>query len=297
MSITATGHSYVDVASGTRLDAWYPTAGVEPTRSCLAEKVGLVRGEVITTTIDLNEPPVDSADAYLRLHLLSRREVKPHGLSVDGIFGQLANVAWTTAGPCSPDRVDALRAAAGAAGHHVSVYGLDKFPRMTDYVIPSGVRIADADRVRLGAYLSDGTTVMHEGFVNFNAGTLGPAMVEGRISAGVTVGAHSDVGGGASIQGTLSGGGTETLWIGENCLLGANGGIGISLGDGCTVEAGLYVTAGTVVTLPGGELVKARLLSGRPGLLFIRNSTSGVVEVRESDPSRWGGINEALHAN
>ena len=280
MSITATGHSYLDVASGTRLDAWYPSEGVEPTRSCLAEKVGLIRGEVITTTIDLAEPPADSADAYLRLHLLSRREVKPHGLSVDGIFGQLANVAWTTAGPCSPDQVDELRAAAGTAGHHVSVYGLDKFPRMTDYVIPSGVRIADADRVRLGAYLSDGTTVMHEGFVNFNAGTLGPAMVEGRISAGVTVGAHSDVGGGASIMGTLSGGGTETLSIGEHCLLGANGGIGISLGDSCTVEAGLYITAGTVVTLPGGERVKAKLLSGRPGLLFIRNSTSGVVEVR-----------------
>lgn len=297
MSITATGHSYVDVASGTRLDAWYPVEGVDPNRSCLAEKVGLVRGEVITTTIDLDTPPADSADAYLRLHLLSRREVKPHGLSVDGIFGQLANVAWTTAGPCAPDQVDALRAAAGSAGHHVSVYGLDKFPRMTDYVIPPGVRIADADRVRLGAYLADGTTVMHEGFVNFNAGTLGPVMVEGRISAGVVVGAHSDVGGGASIQGTLSGGGKETLSIGENCLLGANGGIGISLGDGCTVEAGLYLTAGTVVTLPGGDRVKARELSGRPGLLFIRNSTSGVVEVRESDPSRWGGINEALHAN
>lgn len=297
MTITATGHSYIDVASGTRLDVWYPSEGVDPVRSCLAEKLGFVKGEVITTTIDPHSPPTDSADAYLRLHMLSRREVKPNEINIDGIFGHLANVAWTSAGPCSPEQVDALRAAAGAAGHHVQVVGLDKFPRMTDYVIPSGVRIADADRVRMGAYLAEGTTVMHEGFVNFNGGTLGPVMVEGRISQGVVVGANSDVGGGASIMGTLSGGGTEKLFIGENCLLGANAGIGISLGDGCTVEAGLYITAGTVVTLPDGERVKAKALSGRPGLLFIRNSTSGVVEVRESDPGRWGGINEALHAN
>lgn len=297
MTITATGHSYVDVASGARLDAWYPSEGVEPVRSCLVEQLGLIRGEIITTTIDPDSPPVDSADAYLRLHLLSRRDVKPNEINVEGIFGQLNNVAWTSAGPCSPDQVDALRAAAGAKGEHIQVTGLDKFPRMTDYVIPSGVRIADADRVRMGAYLAEGTTVMHEGFINFNGGTLGPAMVEGRISQGVVVGANSDIGGGASIQGTLSGGGTEKLFIGENCLLGANAGIGISLGDGCTVEAGLYITAGTVVTLPDGQKVKAKALSGRPGLLFIRNSTNGVVEVRESDPAKWGGINEALHTN
>ena len=298
MSITATGHSYVDVATGSRLDAWYPAEGVDPARTCLAEEVGLIRGEVITTTIDdLDAPPADAADAYLRLHLLSRREARPHTISVEGIFGRLANVAWTSAGPVAPDQVDRLRALAAKQGHHLSVTSVDKFPRMTDYVIPSGVRIADADRVRLGAHLAEGTTVMHEGFCNFNAGTLGPAMIEGRISQGVLVGANSDLGGSASIMGTLSGGGTEVLSVGENCLIGANAGIGISLGDGCTVEAGLYVTGGTVVTLPGGDMVKAKLLSGRSGLLFIRNSTSGAVEVRESDPSRWGGINEALHSS
>lgn len=297
MTTTAIGHSYVDVASGTRLDVWYPSEGVEPTRTCLAEDLGLTKGEVVTTTIeDLDGPASDAADAYLRLHLLSRRAVRPHAINMDGIFGQLANVAWTTGGPVTPDQVDVLRSLAAAKGHHLSVTSVDKFPRMTDYVVPSGVRIADADRVRLGAHLADGTTVMHEGFVNFNAGTLGPSMVEGRISAGVVVGANSDVGGSASIMGTLSGGGTETISVGENCLIGANAGIGISLGDGCTVEAGLYVTGGTVVTLPGGELVKAKSLSGSSGLLYIRNSTSGVVEVRPSDPSRWGGINEALHS-
>ena len=297
MTITATGHSYVDTASGARLDVWYPAEGVEPTRTCLAEELGLIRGEVITTTIeDLAAGPADAADAYLRLHLLSRREAAPHGIGMDGIFGALNNVAWTSAGPVVPDQVDQLRALAAKQGHHLSVESVDKFPKMTDYVIPSGVRIAIANRVRLGAHLADGTTVMHEGFCNFNAGTLGPAMVEGRISAGVVVGAHSDVGGGASIMGTLSGGGTETISVGENCLIGANAGIGISLGDGCTVEAGLYVTGGTVVTLPGGELAKAKNLSGRDGMLFIRNSTSGVVEVRDADPDKWGGINEALHS-
>lgn len=297
MTITATGHSYVDVATGARLDVWYPAGEVEPARTCLAEELGLIRGEVVTTTIeDLAEPPADAADGYLRLHLLSRRDATPHSINMDGIFGQLANVAWTSAGPVVPDQVDRLRSLAAKKGHHLSVTSVDKFPRMTDYVIPAGVRIADADRVRLGAHLAEGTTVMHEGFVNFNAGTLGPSMVEGRISAGVVVGANSDVGGGASIMGTLSGGGTETISVGENCLLGANSGIGISLGDGCTIEAGLYVTGGTVVTLPGGELAKAKNLSGSSGLLFIRNSVSGAVEAREADPSRWGGINEALHS-
>jgi len=265
MTITATGHSYIDVESGTRLEAWYPAEGVNPARSCLAEKVGLIRGEVITTTIDsLDEPVADIADAYLRLHLLSRREAKPNSINLDGIFG---------------------------------FTGLDKFPRMTDYVIPSGVRIADADRVRLGAHLADGTTVMHEGFCNFNAGTLGPAMVEGRISASVVVGANSDVGGGASIMGTLSGGGKERITVGENCLIGANGGIGISLGDNCTVAAGVYVTAGTKVLMPDGSIVAARRLSGRDDMLLLQNSVTGAVELRVSNPERWGGINEDLHAN
>ncbi len=298
MSITATGHSYVDVASGTRLDAWYPAEGREPKRSCLAEQVGMIRGEVITTTItDLAAPATDLADAYLRLHLLSRREIAPHGANLDGVFGLLTNCAWTSAGAVLPDRVDELRALAAETGVNVNVTSVDKFPRMTDYVIPSGVRIADADRARLGAHLADGTTVMHEGFVNFNAGTLGPAMVEGRISAGVVVGAHSDIGGSASIMGTLSGGGKETITIGEHCLLGANSGIGISLGDHCTVEAGLYVTAGTRVTLPDGSVVKGKDISGRSGMLLIRNSTTGVVEMRVADPGRWEGINAELHSN
>jgi 2,3,4,5-tetrahydropyridine-2-carboxylate N-succinyltransferase len=297
MTITAVGHSYVDVATGTRLDAWYPAEGVDPARSCLAEELGLVRGEVITTTIDdLDAPPVDLGDAYLRLHLLSRREAKPNTISMEGIFGKLTNVAWTSAGPVLPEQVDQLRSLAAKHGQHVTVESVDKFPKMTDYVIPSGVRLAIADRARLGAHLADGTTVMHEGFCNFNAGTLGPAMVEGRISQGVVVGAHSDVGGGASIMGTLSGGGTEVISVGENCLIGANGGIGISLGDGCTVAAGVYVTAGTPVTLPDGTVVKAKELSGRDGMLFIHNTVTGAIEVRESDPERWGGINEALHS-
>lgn len=298
MTITATGHSYIDVESGTRLEAWYPAEGVNPARSCLAEKVGLIRGEVITTTIDsLDEPVADIADAYLRLHLLSRREAKPNSINLDGIFGFMTNVAWTTAGPVLPDQVDELRSRAAAEGRHVQVTGLDKFPRMTDYVIPSGVRIADADRVRLGAHLADGTTVMHEGFCNFNAGTLGPAMVEGRISASVVVGANSDVGGGASIMGTLSGGGKERITVGENCLIGANGGIGISLGDNCTVAAGVYVTAGTKVLMPDGSIVAARRLSGRDDMLLLQNSVTGAVELRVSNPERWGGINEDLHAN
>jgi len=254
------------------------------------------RVAVVTVLADLDVAPTDAHDVYLRLHLLSSRRVAPHGLSLDGQFGLLANVVWTNRGPADPDGFDEARTALRARGERIEVAGIDKFPRMTDYVVPSGVRIANADRVRLGAHLADGTTVMHEGFVNFNAGTLGPSMVEGRISAGVVVGADSDIGGGASIMGTLSGGGTETLSIGKGTLLGANGGIGISLGDGCVVEAGLYVTAGTLVTAPDGAVVKARELSGRPGLLFIRNSTTGVVEVRPRRGS-WGELNAALHRN
>jgi 2,3,4,5-tetrahydropyridine-2-carboxylate N-succinyltransferase len=251
----------------------------------------------ITTTIaDLSLPPVDTHDAYLRLHLLSHRLVQPNTISLDGIFGLLQNVAWTQRGPVAPDALDAAQLRARAAGAPLLVHSLDKFPRMVDYVVPAGVRIADADRVRLGAHLADGTTVMHEGFVNFNAGTLGSAMVEGRISQGVVVGEGTDLGGGSSTQGTLSGGGKEVVRIGARCLIGANGGVGISLGDDCVVEAGLYVTAGTQVTLPDGRVVKARELSGQANLLFIRNSTTGVVEVRP----RAGGsveLNAALHAN
>mgnify|MGYP001440688290 CR=1 FL=1 len=251
---------------------------------------------VLTVIPDLAQPPGDAHDAYLRLHLLSHRLVAPRELNMDGVFGILANVVWTSAGPCSPAGFEDVRLRHLATGVRLQVFGVDKFPRMTDYVVPGGVRIADADRVRLGAHLAEGTTVMHEGFVNFNAGTLGASMVEGRISAGVVIGEDSDLGGGASVMGTLSGGGTQVIRVGERCLVGANAGIGISLGDGCVVEAGLYVTAGTRVTLPDGAVVKAGELSGREGLLYRRNSVSGAVEVlpRTGD---WGGLNEALHAN
>jgi 2,3,4,5-tetrahydropyridine-2-carboxylate N-succinyltransferase len=304
-------------ADGQVLDTWYPTGklglGVledqdQPTNTPLptADLVGLHAGQpevpglrtagVVTVIGSLADAPKDAFDAYLRLHLLSHRLIRPHEANLDGIFGLLANVAWTSAGPCPADRVDELRLAERAAGRLLTVFGVDKFPRMVDYVVPPGVRIADGDRVRLGAHLAAGTTVMHEGFVNFNAGTLGSSMVEGRISAGVVVGDGSDIGAGSSIMGTLSGGGKEVVRIGERCLLGANAGIGISLGDDCVVEAGCYVTAGSKITLPDGRVVKARELSGVAGLLFWRNSVTGALEAR---PRIGTGIelNPALHAN
>ncbi|WP_106848486.1 2,3,4,5-tetrahydropyridine-2,6-dicarboxylate N-succinyltransferase [Blastococcus sp. Marseille-P5729] len=255
-----------------------------------------VRQVVVHTQIgSLADAPADAYDAYLRLHLLSVRVIKPHEANMDGIFGKLTNVVWTNHGPCQVGGFEAVRARLRSRGP-VTVYGVDKFPRMVDYVVPSGVRIADADRVRLGAHLAEGTTVMHEGFVNFNAGTLGNAMVEGRISAGVVVGNDSDIGGGASIMGTLSGGGKETITIGERCLIGANGGVGISLGDDCVVEAGCYVTAGSKVVMPDGSTKKGSELSGQNGILFIRNSVTGAIEAR---PRKSDGVvlNEALHAN
>lgn len=298
---------------GTTLDAWYPrprlgpnTTGSLPDSALLglegSDDARGVRRVVVLREIDLDAAPLDAADAYLRLHLLSHRLVRPHGLNLDGVFGLLSNVVWTNHGPCSPDWFEATRAALMVRGP-VTVYGVDKFPRMVDYVVPSGVRIADADRVRLGAYLAEGTTVMHEGFCNFNAGTLGVSMVEGRISAGVVIGDGSDIGGGASIMGTLSGGGKQVISVGKRSLLGANAGIGISLGDDCVVEAGLYLTAGAKVILAGQTdeagkplTVKAHELSGRDNLLFRRNSVSGAIEVVE----RAGvgiELNSALHAN
>jgi 2,3,4,5-tetrahydropyridine-2,6-dicarboxylate N-succinyltransferase len=298
----AHGLSTVDVASGRVLDAYYaaPAIGTTEPGGAVAnggeDDVRGVRIEPVATVIeDLGSPPADVADAYLRLHLLSHRLVRPNGLNLEGIFGVLPNVAWTSLGPVEIDQVPAAREHARAKGINLMVLGVDKFPRMVDYVIPGGVRIADADRVRLGAHLAEGTTVMHEGFCNYNAGTLGASMVEGRISAGVVVGDGSDIGGGASIMGTLSGGGSQVISIGERCLLGANAGIGISLGDDCVVEAGLYVTAGTRVTLPDGEVVKALELSGASNLLFRRDSTSGTVHVLPRSGS-WGGLNAALHA-
>ena len=250
----------------------------------------------VVTEIDTAVAPQDAADVYLRLHLLSHRLAKPRTLNLDGAFGLLANVAWTSIGPVALDVVDEVREALRRKGEHLTVHGVDKFPRMTDYVVPSGVRIADASRVRLGAHLAEGTTVMHEGFCNFNAGTLGASMVEGRISAGVIVGNGSDIGGGASIMGTLSGGGKEMITVGERCLLGANSGLGISLGDDSIIEAGLYITAGTLVRLPDATTVKARELSGVTNMLFRRNSTTGTVEAVTRTGS-WGGLNAALHRN
>ena len=250
----------------------------------------------VSLVIDTDAAPADSADAYLRLHLLSHRLMKPRSMNLDGIFGHLQNVAWTDRGPVAVDAIESVQWNLARKGRPLTVHGVDKFPRMVDYVVPSGVRIADASRVRLGAHLSAGTTVMHEGFCNFNAGTLGASMVEGRISQGVIVGDGSDIGGGASIMGTLSGGGKEQVTIGERCLLGANAGIGISLGDDCVVEAGLYVTAGTTVLDPEGNVVKAKLLSGQNGLLFRRNGISGAIETSMRKGS-WGGLNADLHKN
>ena len=293
-------------ASGQVLDTYFPTPrlGVADNSAAPPALISAVvdddtrgvRTEVVLVEIDLAAPPAGTSDAYLRLHLLSHRLVRPRDLNMTGIFSSLPNVVWTSAGPCAVDGFEEVRIRMRARGEHLTVFGVDKFPRMVDYVLPTGVRIADADRVRLGAHLAEGTTVMHEGFVNFNAGTIGTSMVEGRISAGVVVGRDSDVGGGASIMGTLSGGGTEVISIGERCLLGANAGLGIALGDDCVVEAGLYLTAGTKVTLPSGDVVKARTLSGENGLLFIRNSVTGAVEMRRR---QRGGVelNAELHAN
>ena len=302
----AWGHGLATVADdGVVLDTWFPQLGFgesEPSTLPRGERQDSVRGVTVrpvSITIDTDTAPADAVDVYLRLHLLSHRLAKPRTLNLDGIFGLLANVVWTNLGPVAVDRVEAVRLHERAEGRHLAVHGVDKFPRMTDYVIPSGVRIADADRVRLGAHLASGTTVMHEGFCNFNAGTLGTSMVEGRITAGVVVGDGSDIGGGASIIGTLSGGGTHQVSIGERCLLGAESGIGISLGDECVVEAGLYVTAGTLVAVhgPNGvDVVKARELSGKGGLLYRRNSQSGAVEALPRS-AKWDGLNPALHAN
>ena len=302
----AYGYGVATIASdGTVLDAYFSKLGLgklsensAPDLSKLLkdDPIRATKSQVVQREIELSKAPGDAVDVYLRLHLLSHRVIKPHGASLDGLFSLLVNVVWTSHGPCQVSGFAEVREALRARDGFITVYGVDKFPRMVDYVIPEGVRIADGDRVRLGAYLASGTTVMHEGFVNFNAGTLGTSMVEGRISAGVVVGEGSDIGGGASIMGTLSGGGKEVISIGKNSLLGANSGLGISLGDDCVVEAGIYVTASSKITLPDGEIVKARQLSGANNLLFRRNSTTGALEAfqRKGD---WGGLNSVLHRN
>ncbi|MCL3862598.1 2,3,4,5-tetrahydropyridine-2,6-dicarboxylate N-succinyltransferase [Actinotalea sp. K2] len=307
--LMAWGHGLatLTLGTGTVLDAWFPApalgrrpddADVPSELSALAgtDEARGVRLEVVTVEIDLSSPPAGTTDAYLRLHLLSHRLVRPHGQNLDGIFGVLPNVVWTDRGPCAVEGFESTRLRLRAAhGTAPTVHGVDKFPRMVDYVVPSGVRIADADRVRLGAHLAEGTTVMHEGFVNFNAGTLGTSMVEGRISAGVVVGDGSDIGGGASIMGTLSGGGREVISIGQRSLLGANAGLGIPLGDDCVVESGLYLTAGTKVDLEG-RVVAARELAGAHGLLFRRHSMTGAVQALRR-AGTGVDLNPALHAN
>jgi 2,3,4,5-tetrahydropyridine-2-carboxylate N-succinyltransferase len=302
-----------ETADGTTLDAWFRWLGwgeygddeMVDSHPDIDAQLGLrdrvdelrrVKIRPVRLTVDVDEPPASAADVYLRLHLLSHRLAAPRTLNLDGAFGLLTNVAWTNLGPIAVTDLEDVRLRVRLDGGWLAVHGLDKFPRMTDYVVPSGVRIADADRVRLGAHLADGTVVMHEGFVNFNGGTLGTSMVEGRISQGVVVGDGSDVGGGASIMGTLSGGGTEQVTVGERCLLGANSGIGISLGDDCVVEAGLYITAGTLVKLPDGTIAKGRYINGISNMLFIRHGQTGAIEARQRSGS-WGGLNAALHVN
>ncbi len=295
--------------TGTVLDTWFPAPalGRAPSTASAPHELATLTGrkegvaergvrlQVVRCDVDLDAPPADTSDGYLRLHLLSHRLVAPNELNLDGIFAVLPNVVWTSLGPCAVERFEQTRLALRRHGT-VQVFGIDKFPRMTDYVVPTAVRIADADRVRLGAHLAEGTTVMHEGFVNYNAGTLGASMIEGRVSAGVVVGDGSDVGGGASIMGTLSGGGKERISIGERCLIGANAGIGISLGDDCVVEAGCYVTAGSKITLADGTVAKAATLSGMAGLQFWRNSVTGALEAR-SRSGTGTELNAALHAN
>ena len=292
--------------SGQTLDCYFFSLGlgskpennqVNNFKSQLGEdSIRKVKKVPVEISIDLANAPKDVTDVYLRLHLLSHRLVKPHAVNLEGIFAILPNVVWTSAGPCAIENFEQVRSGLQNKYGNLTVFAVDKFPRMIDYVIPEGVRIADGDRVRLGAYLSSGTTVMHEGFVNFNSGTLGKSMVEGRISAGVVVGDGSDIGGGASIMGTLSGGGKEIISIGERTLLGANSGVGISLGNDCVVEAGIYVTAGSKISLPDGQVVKAKELSGANNLLFRRNSQSGALEAI-AKTGNWDGLNSVLHKN
>jgi 2,3,4,5-tetrahydropyridine-2-carboxylate N-succinyltransferase len=315
MTRTAYGFGLATTAEdGTVLDTWYPRpmlgeppVGDEvPADLRAGERTDALRGVslgAIMTRIDCDAAPASVPDAYLRLHLLSHRLMRPHGINLTGIFGVLANVAWTSQGPCAIASIEQVRMRCAAHGIRLTVHSVDKFPRMVDYVVPSGVRIADADRVRLGAYLAEGTTVMHEGFVNYNAGTLGTSMIEGRVSSGVVIGDGSDVGGGASIMGTLSGGGKEVVSLGQRSLLGANSGLGIPLGDDCVVEAGLYLTAGAKVLLVGqvGDdgapvVVKARDLAGQNGLLFRRNSMTGAIEAVRREGSGIT-LNSALHRN
>jgi 2,3,4,5-tetrahydropyridine-2,6-dicarboxylate N-succinyltransferase len=269
-------------------------------QSALAGKAVESRRPVVVTLLDTDDTASSTPEVYLKLHLISSRQARPHELKLDGIFGLLPNLAWTSEGAIDLNELPERQLKARLEGRTLEVKSVDKFPQMTDYVVPKGVRIADTARVRLGAYVGEGTTVMHEGFINFNAGTEGTSMIEGRISAGVMIGQGSDLGGGCSTMGTLSGGGNIIISVGENCLIGANAGIGIPLGDRCKVEAGLYLTAGTKVALLDDnnelvEVIKARDLANKPDLLFRRNSQTGAVECKTNKSAIE--LNEELHAN
>ena len=269
-------------------------------QSALAGKAAESRRPVVVTILETDDTASTTPEVYLKLHLISSRQARPHQLKLDGIFGLLPNLAWTSEGAIDLNELSGRQLKARLEGRTLEVKSVDKFPQLTDYVVPKGVRIADTARVRLGAYVGEGTTVMHEGFINFNAGTEGKSMIEGRISAGVMIGEGSDLGGGCSTMGTLSGGGNIIIAVGENCLIGANAGIGIPLGDRCKVEAGLYITAGTKVALLDDnnelvEVLKARDLASKPDLLFRRNSQTGAVECKSNKSAIE--LNEELHAN
>jgi 2,3,4,5-tetrahydropyridine-2-carboxylate N-succinyltransferase len=294
------GNQAIEVDGGELEALANALATIAPEQAKLAKACTESQKPVVITLLESDTQPESTPEVYLKLHLLSHRLVKPHGINLDGMFGLLPNVAWTNLGAIDLEELPEAQLQARLKGDLLSVNCVDKFPRMTDYVVPSGIRIAHTARVRLGAHIGEGTTIMHEGFVNFNAGTLGVSMVEGRISAGVVVGNGSDLGGGCSTMGTLSGGGNIIISVGENCLLGANAGTGIPLGDRCTIESGLYITAGTKVLVLDDaknvvETVKGRDLAGKADLLFRRNSLSGAVECVTNKTAIQ--LNEELHAN
>lgn len=294
------GNQAIAISTNQAAELANELRSIDPLQSALLTRLAESTKPLVATLLAEDKELSSTPEAYLKLHLISHRLVKPHGLSLAGVFPLLPNVAWTSQGAVDLSELAERQLEARLKGELLEVFSVDKFPKMTDYVVPAGVRIADSARVRLGAYIGEGTTVMHEGFVNFNAGTAGPGMIEGRVSAGVFVGKGSDLGGGCSTMGTLSGGGNIVISVGEGCLIGANAGIGIPLGDRNTVESGLYITAGTKVALLDEannlvKVVKARELAGQADLLFRRNSQSGAVECKTNKTAIE--LNEALHAH
>lgn len=294
------GNQTIALSNAQALELSHLVKPVDASQAGLLTRLAESHRPLVAVLLAEDSAPASTPEAYLKLHLLSHRLVKPHGTSLAGIFPLLPNVAWTSQGAIDLNELPQRQLESRLKGEMLEVFSVDKFPKMTDYVVPSGVRIADSSRVRLGAYIGEGTTIMHEGFVNFNAGTAGPGMIEGRVSAGVFVGKGSDLGGGCSTMGTLSGGGNIVISVGEGCLIGANAGIGIPLGDRCTVESGLYITAGTKVAVLDDQnnlvqVVKARDIAGHSDLLLRRNSQTGAVECKTNKSAIE--LNEALHAH